>query len=47
MGSFIFFYKLLIFQDVSGTYLPQFDAHHHSQLSIWYQGADLSFTGQL
>lgn len=27
------------------VYLPQFDAHDHPQLSIWYQGADWGLTG--
>lgn len=29
------------------VYLPQFDAHDHPQLSIWYQGADWGLTGKL
>lgn len=29
------------------TYLPQFYAHDHSQLWVWYQGADWLLTGQL
>lgn len=38
--------KMMYVRGLPFAYLPQFDAHNHSQLSVWYQGADWSLTGQ-